>query len=162
MLLRVIGKINAEDRLLLRAAVKYNLPYLMPNRDYENSKITISIVNLKGDDRGTCDFTPGQRKAIIRLHKGLFTKEPSPWARCYEPLHHLMHEIVHVKQYLTGELREHKNGSKYIYKGKTFNAPDDTTDLDAYYSQPLEIEAYGRAQHLVVRFEQEWKRLKDE
>lgn len=153
--------------MFLKGAVKYTLPYLMPNNEYANSKITISISNLKKGhvkgDRGSCEFTPAKRSVCIRLHEKLIRKSPNLriWTRHYQALHYIMHELVHAKQYLTGEVREHKDGKRYIYKGKVFTNPDEK-DLDAYYSQPIEIEAYGRAEGLVVRFYQEWKRLKNE
>ena len=65
----------------------------------------------------------------------------------------LAHEMVHVKQYATGELR-------HMMRGPTLhrwnNQPYDTTDVE-YWDLPWEIEAYGRERGLYYRFRQRSK-----
>ena len=66
------------------------------------------------------------------------------------------HEMVHVKQYARGELKDFSRTIKMCkWKGKTI-------DLDTvnYYDHPWEIEAHGREKGLFIRwFEQsQWKK----
>lgn len=68
------------------------------------------------------------------------------------------HEMVHVKQYARGELKDSaKSYSLCKWKGKTFSWQK--TD---YYDHPWEIEAHGRERGLFIRwFEQsKWKKCK--
>ena len=52
------------------------------------------------------------------------------------------HELVHVKQYLNGEIFDYKSGD-VRYKGTYFEASC-TQDEESYYDSPWEVEAYGR------------------
>ena len=66
------------------------------------------------------------------------------------------HEMVHVKQYARGELKDFSRTIKMCkWKGKTI----DLDSLD-YYDHPWEIEAHGRERGLFIRwFEQsQWKK----
>jgi hypothetical protein len=60
----------------------------------------------------------------------------------------LAHEMVHVKQYAMGELRD-------VMRGPTpqrwLNAPIDSDNIE-YWDLPWEIEAYGREKGLYFRF----------
>lgn len=60
----------------------------------------------------------------------------------------LAHEIVHLKQYVTGELE--MNNNKYVWKGKLWKEPSDADD--AYFDSPWEIDAYGREGGLTYRY----------
>jgi len=57
------------------------------------------------------------------------------------------HEMVHVKQFARGELRDFDTRNKPKYCGKVVH----TTDLH-YYDYPWEIEAYGRSIGLFNRY----------
>ena len=68
------------------------------------------------------------------------------------------HEMVHVKQYFRGELKDVKNNvSQCKWNGEIL----DWEKLH-YYDQPWEIEAHGRERGLFIRwFEQsQWKKCK--
>ena len=70
----------------------------------------------------------------------------------------IAHEMVHVKQYARGELKDFSRTIKMCkWKGKTI----DLRSLD-YYDHPWEIEAHGREKGLFIRwFEQSrWKNCK--
>lgn len=53
----------------------------------------------------------------------------------------LAHELVHVKQYLTGQMRDYSDGS-VKFMGKKYSSPEMSDEL--YFDFPGEIEAYGR------------------
>ena len=66
------------------------------------------------------------------------------------------HEMVHVKQYARGELKDFSRTIKLCkWQGKTV----DVDSID-YYDHPWEIEAHGRERGLFIRwFEQsQWKK----
>lgn len=53
----------------------------------------------------------------------------------------LAHELVHVKQYLTGQMRDYSDGS-VKFMGKKYSSLEISDEL--YFDFPGEIEAYGR------------------
>jgi len=60
----------------------------------------------------------------------------------------LAHEMVHVKQFATGELVDYSSGKTVKWQGKRMSVRDD----DGYWTLPWEIEAYGRQPGLYARF----------
>ena len=73
-----------------------------------------------------------------------------------EILKTLAHEIVHVKQYVLGELRSRDVG--LVYKGINHEA----MNLMEYFKLPYEIEAYGREKGLLIAFLAFWKGVCEE
>ena len=70
----------------------------------------------------------------------------------------IAHEMVHVKQYARGELKDFSRSIKICkWKGETLEQ-----DKINYYDLPYEIEAHGREKGLFIRwFEQSrWKNCK--
>jgi hypothetical protein len=61
----------------------------------------------------------------------------------------LAHEMVHVKQYATGQLKDYVNNNDTLWEGKTYKGD---RDGDEYWTSPWEIEAYGREVGLYVLF----------
>lgn len=66
----------------------------------------------------------------------------------------LAHEMVHVKQYATGELRDALRGPTLH---RWMNKPYDKKNVD-YWDHPWEIEAYGREYGLYLRFRERGKK----
>jgi hypothetical protein len=62
----------------------------------------------------------------------------------------LGHELVHVKQYLNGEMFDYVSGG-VKYKGSYFDHSYQSVQ-EAYYDAPWEIEAYGRELGLYKMF----------
>jgi len=67
----------------------------------------------------------------------------------------LAHEMVHVKQYAKGEIRDMLRGP---YDIKWLGKPFDENGTD-YWDLPWEIEAYGREIGLYNRFVEHWRKL---
>ena len=61
-------------------------------------------------------------------------------------LEFLLTNLVHVKQYVMGELKPSNTG--FVYN-KTVYSPD---TLDEYFDQPFEIEAYGTREGISIYF----------
>lgn len=104
------------------------------------------IIHLKSkmscDADGYCsyeDHDGGIRYFEIEID----SKQPTP-----ELFTILGHEMVHLKQFATGEMKSGRVvASRTIWQGKTIY--DD--DLD-YWDHPWEVEAYGRERGLFVRY----------
>jgi hypothetical protein len=70
----------------------------------------------------------------------------------------LGHELVHVTQYLKGELIDTEKGEKYFvhYRGKKYHYDDE--DIEKYWFAPWELAAYGYEQGLYAVFKKRYKK----
>lgn len=73
----------------------------------------------------------------------------------------IAHEMVHLKQYTTGQLGAYlvptksptgKSFTNTRWNGKLYKTREDDSDDDEYYDSPWEIEAYGREVGLYRRW----------
>lgn len=155
-MVRLYGSfLTREERKFLRYGIKFTLDYLLPGGQHERARINVYIKDdeEQSDNMGTCELVKGpdgSRVCNVWVHKGLISSHKTMWLRFNELLYYLFHELVHIKQYLSGELKDIDNDQKYVFRGRIYKNPDDE-DEDGYYTQPHEIEAYGRQQHLVQR-----------
>ena len=78
------------------------------------------------------------REFEIELHSGIGG---------YDILKTLAHEMVHVKQYAKGEMKDYVRLNKVKWKGKVYNE----RKID-YWDTPWEIEAHGREKGLYYKF----------
>ena len=62
-------------------------------------------------------------------------------------LQSVCHEMVHVKQFAKGEMRDLAGAERVSYNGKRYEL-----DKDDYFERPWEIEAHGRELGLFVRW----------
>lgn len=119
---------------ILRRATSFYLSRL----DQDISNITVHIVQMPklGAD-GTCEKM-SKRKFIIELNDDLSLEHS---------LITLAHETVHIKQYLTKQLRTWylKTGIIDIWEGKRFRNV-------SYFQQPWETEALLLEQELYIDF----------
>ena len=121
-----------------RAALFY-AKELIPNTRIRNNCTTTIRFDGRMRNYGSCgaeDYNTKKepREFLIEIHPGLGARTI---------LGVLAHEMVHVKQYLTGETDE-ELGS---WKGKKVNY--ERTD---YWDQPWEIDAHGREGGLLTKF----------
>ena len=138
------GKIK---RAMVISIAEYAIDMLLPRL---KNKVNIHIhliANLKSKESlaGDCiweDSSCRPREFTIRVDSSQSRQD--------------MLEMVHVKQYARGELKDLARSNKYCkWKGTEIN----TTRIN-YYDLPWEIEAHGRERGLFVRwFEQsKWKK----
>jgi len=155
------GHFSKSDRTLIRYATKFTLDYLLDDLYKKNCSIIINFSMPSEEDKdnaGTChyDGTGKRKRCYIWVNKEFFKPEvKNQLKRTQLILEYLFHELVHVKQYLSGELVE-IDDTRYCYKGEIFEEPK-PGDSDGYYESPEEIEAFGRQQHLIERFKEHWK-----
>ena len=105
-------------------------------------------------------YRPREFKVIIDHHRAELDdygreRDATEWA--HEILKTLAHEMVHVKQYLTGELMMRKNGLAWRKSVLT----SDSTTYEEYFELPYEIEAYGREKGLLAMFLIRWKEIEE-
>lgn len=127
---------NRKLSSILRTATKFYIEQLLPNHKHNLFKIDIiGVKNLEAD--GTFEKIATNRYAI-ELKLGLDIEMM---------LLTLAHELVHLKQYATNELRSRVIGGQLvdIWKGKRYR------NLH-YDDQPWEIEALQKEQDLLVDF----------
>lgn len=83
---------------------------------------------------GYCEFH--DEEALPYFMVGV---DPEEEEGCDHPLAVLAHEMVHVKQYVTGELVD--KGKYCLWKGKKFEEYE--ANSEEYFFSPWEVEAYG-------------------
>ena len=157
--------IDTKLRLALFAMTEFALARLVPSRRLRNN---LSInVHLKHHDEGgeammsknTNPKRPREFEVIVDHHRAEIdnynrTRTDTEWG--HEILKTLAHELVHVKQYVMGELTYRTHGM--VWKKVTY-APDNIID---YFETPFEIEAYGREKGLLVAFLARWSEIEKE
>ena len=158
-------KIDSKLRIALYAMTEFAMARLVPSERLRNN---ISInVHLKHHDEGgeamlsedADRYRPRDFKVIVDHHRAEIddydrTRTETEWGHTI--LRTLAHELVHVKQYLVGDLSWRDKGM--LWKGRMF-APEYLTDQ---LETPYEIEAYGREKGLLVSFLLRWKEIEEE
>ncbi len=145
MLLKTIGKPAHVPNTVIKKAVVFYAKYLLgAGKLYENIQLTVIFEKFAENDNdyGYCDWVDDNhcsRVFNITIDRSLSKKET---------LLALAHEMVHLKQYAKGELKDifrpmrmvKWHGDRYLHE-----------KMD-YWEQPWEIEAYGREKGLYFKF----------
>ena len=157
--------IDNKLRTALYAMTSFAMAELVPSKRLRNN-VSINI-HLKLHDEGgeamlsedANKYRPRDFKIIIDHHQAEIddynrTRTDTEWGHAI--LRTLAHELVHVKQYLVGDLSWRDKGM--LWKGRMF-APEYLTDQ---LETPYEIEAYGREKGLLVSFLIKWTEIEEE
>ena len=151
--------IDPKLRVALTLMAEYTMKKLVPSTRTRNS-ITIDVHMKHHDQYGeaTLDlfanrYRPRDFHVYLDHHRMVTddyerVRDATEWR--HEILKTLGHELVHVKQYVTGELTWRAKG--LYYKGIQY----DPENLIDYFDLPYEIEAYGRERGLLVAFLAFW------
>ena len=139
----------------LRAAGQWYGEKLMGKRLADNVRVDVTFIkdfHKNTGNSGTCiweDDNIRPREFTIELDA---SDEPDLI------LQNLAHEMVHVKQWARGELKDSMRGHSLCkWMGKEFD-----TDKNEYYDLPWEIEAFGREYGLFARWRDHFvKQLED-
>ena len=157
--------IDTKLRVALYAMTEFAMAKLVPSSRLRNN-ISIDIHHKHHSEYGEAmvsEFTnpkrPREFKIIVDHHRAEIddynrTRSDTEWG--HEILKTLAHELVHVKQYVLGELKPVNNG--FVFK-KTLYTPNTLLD---YFESPFEVEAYGREKGLLVAFLGKWKMIEEE
>lgn len=139
---------NARNRYLthlLKTAAYSYANMLMSTQMIKNLSIKIIILDKLKNANAYCspeDCEGKLRNFEIELRK----------MRTNKMLKSLAHEMVHVKQFAKNELKAKyfKDGYKTIWHGEI-------CDIDSYWDQPWEIEAFTLEEELLCYFKKEYQ-----
>jgi len=145
MFIKIVGKPKKDlSNYIVKKAARFYGEYLLGKKLANNIDLTIEFISF---DRGSneyafCDWTDDNHKArdfLITIDSKLPKKEI---------LLALAHEMVHLKQYAKGELKDIFRPARMV---KWLGEKYDSDNMD-YWEQPWEIEAYGREKGLFIKF----------
>ena len=158
--------INLKCKAAIFAMTEYALSSLISSKRLrDNLMINIHLRHHSNEgeaklSEGTNRYRPRSFKIILDHHR-METNEMTGETRTdmewfVEILKTLAHELVHVKQYVLGELKSRDAG--LVYKGINHDA----MNLMEYFELPYEIEAYGREKGLLYGFMVTWGNIEKE
>ena len=123
---------TAKQRDIGDKAIRHFVRVLMPRKRKLN--IDLQIKNLIKDDiAGLCEYVGRNEVVIESHHRGSL----------YDYISFLAHESVHMKQYVTGQLKT--TDRELLWNGEDF------TDVP-YKKQPWEVEAWNEQHNLAKDF----------
>lgn len=152
MRLTTSGNPKKVDKKLCKKALHWYAKKLLGPRLYD--KVTIHLEFTKEGMcnnlyNGFCDWNDKKfrgRDFTITINSGISKRDT---------LTTIAHEMVHVKQYAKGEMRD-----SYFIGGVSWQGKSVNTDKLEYWDTPWEIEAFGREKGLYLRFISEQKEAK--
>ena len=158
--------INLKCKAAVFAMTEYALSTLIPSKRLrDNIMIDIHMKHHSNEGEAklhedTNRYRPRAFRIYLdhhRMETNEFTGETRTDMEWFvEIIKTLAHEIVHVKQYVLGELRSRDVG--LLYKGINHEA----MNLMEYFELPYEIEAYGREKGLLYGFMVTWNDIEKE
>lgn len=154
MRINISGVITDEDKVIMRQAIQFYADMLMTTRLQSTLVINLRFVEKQKNLAECCwlgndPVRPKSFSITVRSSATLVKK-----------LKALAHEVVHIKQFATGELIDmvSTNYEEVKWKGKRYVYSD--TDHDLYWTAPWEIEAYGRETGLYQLYKRYIKAIK--
>lgn len=145
MQIRTSGKPKKIDIRVCKQAINFYSSLLMSNRLSETLQLTLEFVPFLKNESfiGFCgwdDDNVNPKVFTITINENLNRRHT---------LLALAHEMVHLKQYATNELKDYSAKNKVRWRGNKF----DINNIE-YWDHPWEIEAYGRELGLYARFKE--------
>ena len=156
--------IDSKLRVALYAMTSFAMAELVPSKRLRNN-VSINVHLKHHEEEGEAKleeyanrYRPRDFKVIVDHHRAEIddygrTRTDTEWGHTI--LRILAHELVHVKQYLVGDLSWRDKGM--LWKGKIF-APEYLTEQ---LKTPYEVEAYGKEKGLLVSFFIKWKEIEE-
>ena len=132
-LIEIVGG-KKSQRIVAYKVVDFMIKKLMPR--VKTLDITVELKNIPIRDNawGLVEIQDSNREFIIELEKSLCL---------YDFVTYLIHEMIHVKQYVRKELTE---------KGSTVYWNGENCSKISYSKQPWEVEAYRLQSRYSVEF----------
>ena len=156
--------IDSKLRVALYAMTSFAMAELVPSKRLRNN-VSINVHLKHHEEEGEAKleeyanrYRPRDFKVIIDHHRAEIddygrTRTDTEWGHTI--LRILAHELVHVKQYLVGDMTCRTKGM--LWKGVMF-APEYLTE---HLKTPYEVEAYGKERGLLVSFFIKWKEIEE-
>ena len=158
-------KFDTEFKMALYAMTEFAMARLVESKRLRNN-LSIDVHfrhhSAEGEamiDHHTNPYRPRHFRVVIdhhRLEEDNYGRKRDVTEWAHEVLKTLAHELVHVKQYVMGELSMRREG--LCYRGVHY----DVKTLTEYFELPYEIEAYGREKGLLIAFLAFWKSISEE
>ena len=155
--------IDSKLKVALYAMTEFAMAKLVPSSRIRNN-VSINVHLKHHEENGEAmledyanKYRPRDFKIIIDHHRAEiddYDRERTSTEWGHMILRTLAHELVHVKQYIMGDLTWRDKG--LLWKGELCTADYLTEQLET----PYEIEAYGREKGLLVSFFMNGKKLK--
>jgi len=156
--------IDNKLRTALYAMTSFAMAELVPSKRLRNNiSINVHLKHHEEDGEAMLEeyanrYRPRDFKVIIDHHRAEIddygrTRTDTEWGHTI--LRILAHELVHVKQYLVGDMTCRTKGM--LWKGVMF-APEYLTEQ---LKTPYEVEAYGKEKGLLVSFFIKWKEIEE-
>lgn len=145
MLLNIKGS-TIKNRKLVERAAWYYAERLMGKRLIKTLVININLIRNYTEKEGCEGSAIWDSWDDLRKTPRDFTIELDSSISLRNMLINLAHEIVHVKQWVKGEMYEYADPNMVRFMKKKY----DMNNLD-YFDYPWEIEAFGRQLGLFVR-----------
>jgi len=156
--------IDNKLRTALYAMTSFAMAELIPSERLRNNiSINVHLKHHEEDGEAMLEeyanrYRPRDFKVIIDHHRAEIddygrTRTDTEWGHTI--LRILAHELVHVKQYLVGDMTCRTKGM--LWKGVMFAPEYLTEQLDT----PYEVEAYGKEKGLLVSFFIKWKEIEE-
>jgi len=156
--------IDNKLRTALYAMTSFAMAELVPSKRLRNNiSINVHLKHHEEDGEAMLEeyanrYRPRDFKVIVDHHRAEIddynrTRTETEWGHTI--LRILAHELVHVKQYLVGDMTCRTKGM--LWKGVMF-APEYLTEQ---LKTPYEVEAYGKERGLLVSFFIKWKEIEE-
>ena len=156
--------IDNKLRTALYAMTSFAMAELVPSKRLRNNvSINVHLKHHEEDGEAMLEeyanrYRPREFKVIVDHHRAEIddygrTRTDTEWGHTI--LRILAHELVHVKQYLVGDMTCRTKGM--LWKGVMF-APEYLTEQ---LKTPYEVEAYGKERGLLVSFFIKWKEIEE-
>jgi len=166
MRIRIYSRnLDKKLKVAMYAMTEFAMARLVPSKKLRDN-ISIDIHLRKHLNAGEAKlsehanrYRPGDFKVLLNHHemeKDDYGRERPDTEWAHELLKTLAHELVHVKQYVMGELTWRERG--LLWKGHLYTPEN----LGEYFDTPYEIEAFGRERGLLVCFLATWTEIEKE
>ena len=154
--------IDKKLKVAMYAMTEFAMARLVPSKKLRDN-ISIDVHLRKHLNAGEAKlaehanrYRPRDFKVLLNHHdmeKDDYGRERTDTEWAHEILKTLAHELVHVKQYVMGELTWRDRG--LLWKGHLYTPEH----LGEYFDTPYEIEAFGRERGLLVTFLATWAEI---
>ena len=153
-------KFDTEFKMALYAMTEFAMARLVESKRLRNN-LSIDVHfrhhSAEGEamiDHDTNPYRPRHFRVVIdhhRLEEDNYGRKRDVTEWAHEVLKTLAHELVHVKQYVVGDLSIRSKGM--YWKGELTKIDN----MMEYFKSPWEIEAYGLERYLWLNFIDFWK-----
>ena len=157
-------KFDTEFKMALYAMTEFAMARLVESKRLRNN-LSIDVHfrhhSAEGEamiDHDTNPYRPRHFRVIIdhhRLTHDEYGREKSETEWAHDVIKTLCHELVHVSDYISGELTYRDSG--LLWRG----VKHDADTLADYFKLPYEIRAYGMEKGLLISFLDFWKECEE-